>query len=155
MTQNGKTREDLLAEGRANPVAMALSDQTDASMSEVIAIASENQGKGSNAAIARVIFKALHRHDQGGARAAIVRLHETDPSQGSREFDRPEGDFALPQTAVAARCNICQQAYARMIPFWYPCGNVIVQVDMCVDCAQGFIKSGHIPRGRYPTPDWA
>lgn len=144
-----KTRDDLLAEARVNPTALAIADQIDASFLDVIAVAPENQGKASNRGVSQAIQRALSsRAFQGPPRGAVVRLHETDPSQGSAEFDRPVGDFALPQTAVAPRCNICNQSYAHMIAFWYPSGSVIVQVDACPDCAAPLIGYGHKPRVR-------
>lgn len=156
MNAKPTTRAELLAAAQSNPTAVALADQFGAALSEVIAVAPENQGKSGGAMVERAVRFALdHVSDPGPARAAVLRIHETDIRMGAAEFDRPAGDFALPQTAVAARCNVCSESYGRMVPFWYPCGSLIVQIDACPSCAEHLIRAGHRPRHRQPVPDWA
>ena len=155
MNDKPKTREDLLELIASYPGAQASSDQVMAAVKESARVASENQGKGGDPDIEKVIRLTLHVvDDKGPARAAVVRLSEVRPDH-AREFDRPAHDYALPQTAIAARCGICNESTSRTVPFWYPCGQVIVQVDLCLDCATRKILEGHKQRPRGPVPEWA
>lgn len=145
---DSRTRELMAMAARQN---VAVADQIDATFSEVLRLAPENRGKVEpnsrlDSAI-RMILSVRDQHRSEGP-VPIVRLHETHPREGSHEYDHVDG-LAIPQSAVVAYCNLCMDS-GRNVPFWYPCGAVIVQIDMCIECATYYIvELGHKERKRW------
>lgn len=138
---------------RENPDTIAFLDQWDAILRNTLARAGKNaqvMALAVDPTIQDLIRYALERRagEHVETVAPVVRFEPTGMCVASHEHER-HGDRPITDRYPVVYCNLCGQAVAGMAatPFWYPAGRVIVQIDMCGDCADDYIfNRGHVPQ---------
>ena len=133
-------------QSRSDWASISRLDQIDALVREVLSVAGANTGMGGDPTISQLKERALRTCGESelpdGA-LRIVRIHPANPGLAMEYEVTALGP--VESTAPVGYCNVCSQHVSKSVPFLYPHGTVIVQIDMCPSCADRFVAKGHKP----------
>lgn len=126
-------------------------DQFDARLHEVAQLAPHNKLMLANPNIEMAVMQALAKRGDDIVVDGSVPIVRCSPADLSNSAEHPRnGTAPLPLQAVVARCNNCFEPINQTVPFWIGCGTVIVQIDLCADCADYFVLNGAVLQVEMP-----
>lgn len=119
---------------------LAFKDQLDAEYREAESLVPREQNRRLWNHVRPMITRAFHQDDETdtfmmGA-VPVIRYNGNVATVHRRDEDRP-----ISSSIPLERCAQCYQAVRGLTPFWINAGTLIVQVELCRDCAVSAIDN--------------
>ncbi|MGZ0068088.1 hypothetical protein [Microbacterium arborescens] len=137
-----------------DPGMQAEIDQLNAEEAEAVALVplARNRSLTRDPDIQSRISVALRSTDADSRCAVpVVRLSPVFGVAAATVHGRDGSQPARSRAAVIVYCNKCNNPTSRTVPFWVNAGSVIIQVDLCDECAAHAIDAGCEPQLGLPV----